>query len=441
MADQFADAYAFLLDLPRYDKRSTAALKPGFDRILALLDRMGNPHESYPSILVAGTNGKGSTASMMAAICRAHGLQTALHTSPHIRHVTERMRINGVPAEQAWLVEAVQRYRQDITEVAPSFFEATLALSLLYFAERGVDVAVVEVGLGGRLDATNVLNPIACAITRIGFDHTDILGDTLPEIAGEKAGILKPDTPAWTSNDDPAVLATLRERATAVGTTVTSIGEAFSWYGVVAGIDGTTVDTHSRRFPYRGMSVALPGRHQAENALLAIAVCEHLLTSEPLSSAATSAWSPAVTATALGEVGRLSGLSGRLQVLRKQPLVVADAAHNPSGIQSALAWLADVAPQATSICVALGMMRDKAVDEVVALLAPRCGRVYPIPIESERALPASELAEHFKAVAEICRVERVTDAITDFVTRAEAGGAGDVLLIIGSQYMLEQLEA
>lgn len=452
-ANQFDEAYAFLLDLPRYDKRAASALKPGFERIIGLLERMGNPQETYPSVLVAGTNGKGSTASMMSAICSEHGLRTGLHTSPHIRDVTERMRVDGVQADRSWLVEAIRRHDEDIRDVAPSFFEATLALSLLYFAERNVDIAVVEVGLGGRLDATNILKPLACAITRIGFDHTDILGDTLPQIAGEKAGILKPDTPAWTSNDDPAVLATLRERATAVGTQLSAIGEVFSWYGVVPGISGTTVDTRSDSHEYRGVEVSLRGRHQAENALLAIAVCEHLLSKSSLAGEAArtqpdekqsdekqsgTLWDPARAGAALANVGRLAGLSGRLQVLQRQPLIVADAAHNPSGIQSALAWLGDVAPDAATVSVALGMMRDKAVDEVVALLAPRCGRLYPIPIDSERALPVTEISDLFGYVAEICAVDGVRAAITDFTTRAHAR---DVLLITGSQYMLEQLES
>ena len=188
-------AEEFLLSLPRFTDAGHAAYKPGLERIRQILDAMGNPHDRFRSIHVAGTNGKGSTASMIASIGSSLGLRIGLHTSPHLVRITERMRIDGAPAPDEWLDSAVDMYRDGILAAGASFFEATVALSFLFFAENEVDFAVVEVGMGGRLDATNVLMPEVCVVTRIGLDHTEYLGNTLSEIAREKAGIAKRDRP------------------------------------------------------------------------------------------------------------------------------------------------------------------------------------------------------------------------------------------------------
>jgi dihydrofolate synthase/folylpolyglutamate synthase len=436
----FREAYDFLLSLPRFDKRGAAALLPGFERIEEMLSAMNNPELQFHSVLVAGTNGKGSTSSMIAAICTAHGLTVGLHTSPHIRRVTERMRVNGKEAELEWLAGAVSRFRPDIERIQPSFFEATVALSLLHFAERKVDMAVVEVGLGGRLDATNVLMPVACAIAQIDFDHMDFLGDTLPLIAGEKAGILKHGVPAWTNNTDVAVLQTIRDRAESVGSPLRTTTETFPWCGVVPQLESTLIDTRSSKgHRYAGLEIGLRGRYQADNALLALAVVEHLL-----GNVFPTALEVGRAAEGLRDVEALSGLRGRLQIVQRHPLIVADAAHNPSGIQSAIAWLADVVPSADVFSAAVGVMRDKAVDEIVALLAPRLRRVYPISIATERGLPADELGRRFSGhqvggCSEVRFVSDVAAAIADFNADPGHGSDGGVLLITGSHYLLEQV--
>ena len=427
----FEEAYQTLLALPRFDKRGAAALKPGFARILKLLAGMGHPERACRSVLIGGTNGKGSTASALSAICTMHGLRTGLHTSPHFRRVTERMRVDGRPADEAWLAAAVSRYEMLIAETAPSFFETTVALSLLHFAEQSVDICVVEVGLGGRLDATNVLEPSACVITRIGFDHVDFLGSTLAGIAAEKAGIIKPGVPVWTTNDDPDVVAVIRNHAASVGAPFRTIGDMFSEYGAVSRIDGTIVNARSAQREYRDLFVGLRGRHQAENVLAAIAAAEHLV----------SGFDAHLTREALANVERLSGLEGRLALIRREPLVVADVAHNPDGVRSVLSWLAEVRPDADRISVAMGIMRDKAVADVVALLAPLTGRLFPVHLESERALPSTELATRFReAVAGEIMVEdesTAPEAIRRFLETSDE--ARDVLLVLGSFQVLEQL--
>src|SRR5690606_30389522 len=209
----YADALTVLHALPRFAEAGAAAFRPGLARMRALMEAMDLPHERFASVHVAGTNGKGSTASMTAAMATAAGWRVGLHTSPHLFDVAERLRLDGTPAPHAWIADAVARYRTDFARIEPSFFEATVALSFRYFADEGVDLAVVEVGLGGRLDATNVLTPRACGITTLGLDHTDLLGDTLEAIAREKAGIAKPGVPLLTSAAQPEALAAIRETA------------------------------------------------------------------------------------------------------------------------------------------------------------------------------------------------------------------------------------
>ncbi|PSQ82100.1 MAG: dihydrofolate synthase, partial [Bacteroidetes bacterium QS_1_63_11] len=190
------DALNLLLDRPQYANVADDAYAPGLDRMRTLVDAMGNPHEALRVVHVAGTNGKGSTSALTAAIATAVGLRTGLPTSPHLTHVAQRMRVNGTPAPTDWLADTLDQHRALIERVQPSFFELTVALTFRYFAEQNVDLAVIEVGLGGRLDSTNVLHPALSVITHVDLDHTEMLGDTLGAIAREKAGIIKPQTPA-----------------------------------------------------------------------------------------------------------------------------------------------------------------------------------------------------------------------------------------------------
>ena len=187
----YEECVRFLNKLPAFSSIGAKAYEPGFERILSLMEALGNPHTTFPTIHIAGTNGKGSTASMIAAIATAAGKRTGLHTSPHLLNVNERMRMDGIPAPDEWLAKQVTKYQIVIEKVKPSFFEATVALSLLYFSTMNADLAVIEVGLGGRLDATNIVEPLLAVITNIGYDHTSILGNTLEAIAQEKGGIIK----------------------------------------------------------------------------------------------------------------------------------------------------------------------------------------------------------------------------------------------------------
>ncbi|WP_228350188.1 bifunctional folylpolyglutamate synthase/dihydrofolate synthase [Rhodocaloribacter litoris] len=384
-----AEAHAYLLALPQFAGRADAAYKPGLERIAALLEAMGRPHEAYPSVHVAGTNGKGSTASMIAAVATAAGRRTGLHTSPHLFRLNERMRLDGVPVPDAWLTGAVARYRTVFEAVGPSFFEATVALSLLYFAEAGAELAVVEVGLGGRLDATNILRPRLAVITPIGLDHTAILGATLPAIAREKAGIIKPGVPVVSGVTQPEVLAVLRDVADRQGAPLHHVPDEVACTTPVLGLDGVTFDARTPVRFYERLHVGLAGAHQRHNAAVALRAAELLL--------AEVREDPAPVYTGLREVRRHAGLRGRLEVLQEAPRIVADVAHNADGLAVALAFLQATRPPGGRLFALFGVMRDKDVPPMADAFAAHDVLVYPVSSGGARALPARELRALLRA--------------------------------------------
>src|SRR5688500_17260150 len=217
MFTQYTEAIQFLYDnLPMFQRVGAAAYKKDLTNTIRLCEVLDNPHRKFKSIHVAGTNGKGSSSHMLAAVLQEAGYKTGLYTSPHLKSFTERVRVNGLELPQQYLVDFVENYKTLFEEVQPSFFEMTVALAFKYFADEKVDVAVIEVGLGGRLDSTNIITPEASLITNIGFDHQALLGDTLQEIAGEKAGIIKPGIPATISLKQPETESVFKAKAAEV---------------------------------------------------------------------------------------------------------------------------------------------------------------------------------------------------------------------------------
>jgi dihydrofolate synthase/folylpolyglutamate synthase len=421
-----ADAIAFLHDLPRFAGVVDDAYRPGLERMEALMDAMDRPHTAFPSVHVAGTNGKGSTASMIAAIATADGQRTGLHTSPHLTHVTERMRIDGKPAPTDWLAEAVARYRADLDRIRPSFFEATVALSFLYFAEQQVDRAVVEVGLGGRLDATNVLQPELALITSIDLEHTALLGDTHAAIAVEKAGIIKPGVPVLLGVRQPDALDAIRRIAREREAPLHALDAEVEVMRTEAALDHSVLDVDTPVRPYEALRVGLGGAHQQRNALLAVRAAERL------------GLCVAAIRTGLRDVRRLSGLRGRLEVLQHEPLVVADVAHNPSSLAATLDALGPaLEAQGGRLRVLLGLMRDKDVRAIAERLEVADAIVTPVGLPSERALPAealrNALTHHDVHVTAPSTVEA---GITAFLQHA---AADEVLLITGSHQVIELL--
>ena len=410
-----------LLALPRFADRADA-YRPGLDRMRALLAALGDPHRVVPVVHVAGTNGKGSTASLAAAVAQATARRVGLHTSPHLVTLRERMRVDGVPAPEAWLDGAVGRLAGALDAVGPSFFEATVALSFLYVAEQGADLAVVEVGLGGRLDATNVVSPEVAVVTHVGLDHTDLLGETPAAIAREKAGIAKPGVPLVHAVTGPAAAALAAEAARR-GATVEDVRRSCR-AGVVAPAP-LRVGLATPLADYGPVAVGLPGAHQAWNAALAVRAVE--VASERLG------WGPPdgdAVRRGLDGVAALSGLRGRGQPWAGDPRVVLDVAHNADGWRAALAALDVPAGGRTSVLA--GVLADKDAGALADALAAASGlaRVWALGSGGERGLAAPDL------VAALDRggvaAEPAASAAAAVRAFQSAAGPADRMLVVGS---------
>ena len=422
----------YLLGLPQYANDGAPAQKPGLERMEQLMADMGAPHEPLRTVHVAGTNGKGSVSSMIAAIATAAGLRTGLHTSPHLTHVEQRMRVDGTPAPREWLADALDRYRPLFDRVAPSFFEATVALSFRYFADRAVDLAVVEVGLGGRLDATNVLSPALSLITNIDLDHTDLLGDTIESIAREKAGIIKPKTPVLSGAEQAAARRVIAEVAADREAPLHELRDETAWRAPQTDLSGSVMDLDTPLRAYDRLRVALPGPHQQTNAALAVRAAELVV--------------PAVQSTAdpvhegLRDVKSLTGFRGRLEMLREEPLVVVDVGHNPAGIEAGLQTLDRALTQrGGTLYVGFNAVQGKQLPTVARLLAARDAQVVPIPVDTSRALPPTEIAETLRTHGvTVLDARPLATLLDDFQRQARSG---DVLLLTGSHKMVELLPA
>ena len=427
------DALDLLLDLPQYANVADDAYAPGLDRMEKLADALGNPHETLRAVHVAGTNGKGSTAAMTAAIATAAGLKTGLHTSPHLTHVTQRMRVNGTPAPADWLGDTLDRHRALIEEVRPSFFELTVALTFRYFAEQNVDLAVIEVGLGGRLDSTNVLHPALSVITHVGLDHTDLLGDTLGAIAREKAGIIKPDTPVLSAVTQNEAQAAIAEVATEQNAPLHCLDDEATWTTHRSGLTGSrfTLTTPARR--YDRLSLSLAGPHQQRNAALAVRAAELTILNDTEDDTADAA-----VRDGLGDVRGHTGFHGRLDVLQEEPLIVVDVGHNPPAIAAALDTVAPgVAERRGTLQVCLNAVRGKQLDATARLLAEQNAVVTPIPINTKRAIPPDEIAERLRVQGVTTNDPRpLADALDAFQRTA---APEDAMLLIGSHKLVDVL--
>ncbi len=414
--------------LPSFARQGATAFAPGLERIEALMRVMGDPHLAYPVVHIAGTNGKGSTASFLASIAFSLGKKVGLHTSPHLFHPAERLRVNGKPAPEAWLAEQVSVFKKDFDRIGVSFFEATVALSLLYFFHETVDLAVVEVGLGGRLDATNIVKPDLTIITSIGLDHTDILGETLEEIAAEKAGIVKTGIPLVSGVEQPQADAVIRAIAYRQNALFHSVGDETSWHPPVEVHQRLrTAQTPLRDYPE--LRPGLSGRHQYKNAMLALRGAE-LCYPEATSDVES-------VAKGLAEVVEYSGLRGRVEVCREEPIVVLDVGHNPDGLREALAFMSKALHAKDGhLFVAFGCMQDKDVKTMSGMLAEARAHVLILPVSSARAMNPVELSLILKCdgVAH----EIVQDAHQALDLFYKKANPEDGLLVTGSHLVVAQ---
>ena len=430
MLDQqtISDFESYLDALPRFSDTPDLAYKPGLERIEALLGEMGRPQDAFDCIHIAGTNGKGSTASMIAAIGTAAGYRIGLHTSPHLFHVTERMRINGRPVSGDRLWNAVGHFRGLAEQIRPSFFEFTLALAVNFFAEDEVDFAVIEVGMGGRLDATNVLLPVLSVITDVGFDHMDHLGTSIEAIAFEKAGIIKPGVPVVTSSR--AASQVIEQVAANAGSDLHQTAAEVTFSSAVFDSQGSRVTAETPIRVYEDLYIGLAGEHQLQNARSALRAAELVYNDVHVSERAVF--------DGMRNIRALSGLRGRLEVLQTDPLIVADVAHNPAGIAAAVHYFNRIIGLSGRLHVLIGLMRDKDVEAIARELSIADALVRPVTVSSERVLAPEELASRLEVfnvmTGPSCTVQQ---GVRDFIAEANFR---DALLITGSHLVVSALE-
>jgi dihydrofolate synthase / folylpolyglutamate synthase len=404
-------------------------VKPGLDRITALLEAMGDPHLGYPIVHVAGTNGKTSTARMTTALLVAHGLATGTYISPHLERVEERLSVNGTYAtedEFALAITDTAAFADLLASrgsEANTYFELTTAAAFAFFAEKAVNAAVLEVGLGGRLDATNVIDAEVCVVTGISLDHTEFLGNDLKTIAGEKLGIVGPNSILVTGDLPDEAASAANEKARELGIQHRVIGKDFVVESLSQGIRGWTVSIDGAEASYPDLFLPVHGRHQAHNLAVSIASAEALL-GRRLDIEAVAAALSTLT------------LPGRMEPVTTSPLVLLDGAHNADGVATLVASLLDEYPT-TKWQTVFGVMGDKNVELMIeSLQEVAAGFVVTAP-RTERATAPTEL---FKIVAKTGVPTLIAENSEEAVdmARAEAGPGGFVL-VVGSLYLVGEV--
>ncbi len=398
-------------------------VKLGLENIRALAEAWGNPELRYPVVHVAGTNGKGSTASFIAAALQAAGYRTGLYTSPHLVDFTERIRVDGVPIAPQRVAEYAQRLRPDVERHNATFFEATTLMAFQYFAECGVDAAVIETGLGGRLDATNIVEPALCVITSLSLDHREHLGDTIADIAREKAGIIKRGVPAVVAPAVPAagdVITTRCREQDAPLEILPAGGEVHAWR------DLNAMDCLLPEFP-DPVCLGLVGGHQIENARLAVRALRQL------GRTGFPRLDDDAVREGLSDVRRRSGLRGRLERLQEHPELVIDVGHNPEGIRVMMeTWTALRDPRETDFV--FGVLKSKDLRAMFSVLAH-------IPIRSLTLVEAdsheAQSLDQMLVSAREAGLPAVTaSSVSDGVAALLDASGADSILLFGSHYVV-----
>lgn len=374
--------------LPMFSRTGGAAYKPGLQTSLDIDAHFGQPHKRFKSIHVGGTNGKGSTSHLLAAILQSQGYKTGLYTSPHLVDFRERIRVNGEMIPEEMVTDFVERYRNSGYDGHPSFFELTMMMAFDYFASQNVDYAIIEVGMGGRLDSTNIITPLLSVITNISKDHTQFLGTTLEAIAAEKAGIIKSGVPAVVGEASENIREVFGERASAEGTTVLFAEDIRPLTSCKENIEKGGFDCYS---PICGeFHCELGGDYQRKNINTVLAALYELRrTGVEISDEAVR--------NGMAHVAELTGLAGRWMKIDDNPLIVCDTGHNEAGISYTMRQLERTARQRNGKKhIVIGFVADKAIDDIISLL-PRDASYYLTQAAIPRALPVADLREKFAA--------------------------------------------
>jgi len=413
--------------LPMFSRTGAAAMTKDLTNTIALLDLLDNPQNKFKTIHIGGTNGKGSTSHMLAAVLQSAGYKTGLYTSPHLKDFRERIRINGEMISKGVVVDFVEKYRADFESIKPSFFEMTVALCFDVFAQQRVDFGVIEVGLGGRLDSTNVINPLLSVITNIGWDHMNLLGDTLPLIAAEKAGIIKPGVPAIIGERQAEVQDVFLQRAVEQSAPIIFASDVWT---VIADPQATsnlidiTASSASKTLP---LKLDLTGTYQLKNVKAVLCAIDELrsqgytITDEHIQ-------------TGLGNVKGLTDLHGRWETLSTKPLTICDTGHNPDGIAEVLQNIARVKYE--QLHFVIGMVNDKDSGKVLSML-PKNATYYFCRPDIPRGLEAESLkenAESFDLTGDVYATVKAA-----LLAAQQAAGANDLVFVGGSTFVVAEV--
>ena len=405
-----------------------ARIKLGLENVTRLLEAFDNPHLKVPSVHIAGTNGKGSVAAMTESICRHAGIKTGLFTSPHLIDFSERIKINGKPIPSQDLEDIFQRVLKisEDLKITPTFFEFSTVIAFIHFYEQGAELNVLEVGLGGRLDATNVCRALVSIITSIAKDHTQYLGEELHQIAFEKASIIKDRGTVLANIEEESVFKTVQQFAKEKSATLLRLGFDFKIHILDTNAYEQSLEYEETHFNLSELGLPLLGKYQAENAGLALKTCRLLAHTFP-----------SITAKALKEGLQSTHWPGRMEVWSRKPLIILDCAHNPSGVKSMTSELGKTFPTKGQRRVIFGVMKDKATLEMLEILSKWANQIILVKPRGERSQDPEQLRvllgkpKHLEIVV-IPEIEKAIEAVEN-QTRDE-----DIVCITGSLHTVSE---
>lgn len=415
--------------LPVFHREGKTAYKPGLKNIESLCEYLGNPEKKIKTIHIAGTNGKGSTSHFLASIFQSAGYKTGLYTSPHLKSFTERIRINGIEIPEQNVIDFVKNHQTFTEELSPSFFELTVGMAFDYFANEKVDIAIIEVGLGGRLDSTNVIVPELSVITNIGYDHTDILGNTLPEIASEKAGIIKIGIPVVIGARHPETGNVFIENARQNNSKIYFSGD---FYKVINSemIEGKLKVDFSEQFSRKEFSLnsQLIGKYQLYNIQTVLTACKVLN---------SLGWKLAtdVIEEGIESVVSKTGLKGRWQILQENPIIVCDTAHNEHGFTEILTQLNSY--HFNKLYFILGFVRDKDFMKIIKML-PFKSEIFFCETSNPRTITKQEFSDEIKKIG--VKVEYFKDVNGAILTLKRIANSDDFIYVGGSNFVVAEIE-
>lgn len=415
--------------LPMFSRIGAAAYKADLTNTIALCNTIGNPQTTFKSIHIAGTNGKGSTSHLLASIFQTAGYKTGLYTSPHLKDFRERIKIDGIMCDEDFVVSFIEKMKPQIEAINPSFFELTVAMAFEYFANQNIDIAIIETGLGGRLDSTNIIHPELSVITNIGFDHINILGDTLDKIAFEKAGIIKQNTPVVIGEYLAQTKQVFIDKVAKENANISFAQDEYT-------INHLEYQHHQLNISVkrndenieRNYSLDLTGLYQTKNLVTVLEACYQLK---------KLGWKidENIIAKAISQSKKITGLNGRWQCIQENPAVILDVGHNVDGISQILEQLKNTAYK--NLHIIIGMVKDKDVNAVLEIL-PKDARYYFTKAQIERAMneaDLSNLAKEFQLNGST--YSNVNIALQEAKENADSR---DLILICGSVFLVGEVD-